>query len=59
MKMSNVLAEFGDEILSLKAKFAEARKELQIDEVETHRPKMLHHPRSFAYTGNRQAERGE
>ncbi len=59
LRMSNVLTEFGDNILSLKTKFAQARKELQIDDVDRHRPKLLRHPRSHAYTESQQAERCE
>ena len=59
--MSTVLTEFGDDVLSLKTKFIQARKELEIDDVDNHRPKMLRHPRSVACNGNqlREAERCE
>lgn len=61
LRMSTVLAEFEDDISSVKTKFTQARKELGIDDVDNHRPKMLHHPRSLAYNGNqlREAERCE
>jgi hypothetical protein len=59
--MSTVLTELGDDVLSLKTKFIQARNELEIDDVDNHRPKMLRHPRSMAYNGNqlREAERCE
>lgn len=61
LKMSTVLTELGDDVLSLKTKFIQARNELEIDDVDNHRPKMLRHPRSMAYNGNqlREAERCE
>ena len=59
LRMSNVLTEFGDDILSLKTKFTEARKELQVGDVDSHRPKLLRHPRSHADTESQQAERCE
>jgi hypothetical protein len=60
-KMSTVLTEFGDDVMSLKTKFIQARKELEEDDVDNLRPKMLRHPRSMAYKGNqlREAERCE
>lgn len=57
--MSNVLTEFGEGVISLKTKFIQARKELQIDDVDNHRPKMLHHLRSLAYAGSKQVDRCE
>ncbi len=50
--MSNVLADFGNHVHSLKAKFSEARKELQTEE-ESQRPKVHHrHPGRLAYGSN-------
>ena len=50
--MSNVLADFGNHIHSLKAKFSEARKELQTEE-ENQRPSIHHrHPGRLAYGSN-------
>lgn len=57
--MSNVLTEFGDDIFSLKTKFTEARRELVSEDVQTNRPKMLHHARSLAYAENPQMDRCE
>lgn len=58
--MSTVLTEFEEDVLALKNKFVQARKELQLDEVDNHRPsKMIHHPRSLAFAGNKQVERCE
>lgn len=47
--MSNVLGDLGNQIHSLKAKFAEARKELLTEE-EDRRPKIR--PARLPYTGN-------
>ena len=59
--MSAVLTEFEGDVSSLKTKFIQALKELQVDDVDNHRPsKMVHHPRSLAYAaGNKQVERYE
>ena len=54
-RMSNVLVDFGNHIHSLKAKFTEARKELQTEEEENHRTNIR--PARLAYTGNQHLER--
>ena len=62
--MSSVLTEFSDDVLNLKTKFFNARKELQPEEEEqednNHRAKILkNHPRSLVLPGKKQVERSE
>jgi len=63
-RMSSVLTEFSDDVLNLKTKFFNARKELQPEEEEqednNHRAKILkNHPRSLVLPGKKQVERSE
>ena len=55
-RMTNMLTEFGDDILALKSKFIEARKELELEDVDAHRPK-IHHARTMPYPGKQRMER--
>ena len=59
--MFSVLAEFGDDVLSLKTKFVNARREMHaVEEDDTIQKSKLHnHPRSMAFTGKKQVERSE
>lgn len=64
-RMSSVLTEFSDDVLNLKTKFFNARRELQPENEEqveenNHRPKIhKNYPRSLVFTGKKQVERSE
>ena len=59
-RMSNVLNEFGDDILNLKTKFALARRELEPEEEErTQMDKIHRQPRSLAFSSKKKIERNE
>lgn len=64
-RMSSVLTEFSDDVLNLKTKFFNARKELQPEEEERQEENNrraninMNHPRSHVFTGKKQVERSE